>query len=63
MIELNGLAQESANSAPDRVELCLKEDGDGFPFHFTLPPDGLALRSVAIVDVPEIRFDVSHIKF
>ena len=32
-----------------------------FAFHFTLPPDGLALRSVAIVDdVPEIRFDASH---
>ena len=48
------------NAAPDRVELCSKED-DGFAFHFTLPPDGLALRSVAIVDdVPEIRFDASH---
>ena len=48
------------NAAPDRVELCSKED-DGFAFHFKLPPDGLALRSVAIVDdVPEMRFDASH---
>ena len=59
-IKLSGLAQEGADLAPDRVELCSKED-DEFAFHFTLPPDGLALRSVAIVDdVPEIRFDVSH---
>jgi len=59
-IKLSGLAQEGADLALDRVELCSKED-DEFAFHFTLPPDGLALRSVAIVDdVPEIRFDVSH---
>ena len=49
---------------PDRVELCLKEDGDRFLFHFTLPLDGLALRSVAIVDdVPEIYDSMRRIKF
>ena len=59
-VEPSALAQEVADPAPDRVELCSKED-DGFAFRFTLPPDGLALRSVAIVDdVPEIRFDASH---
>ena len=59
-VELNALSQESVDPAPDRVELCSKED-DGFAFRFTLPPDGLALRSVAIIDdVPEIRFDASH---
>ena len=37
------------------------EEEDGYTFRFTLPPDGLALRSVAIVDdVPELRFDASH---
>jgi len=59
-VKLSAFTQEGADPAPDRVELCSKED-DGFAFHFTLPPDGLALRSVAIVDdVPEIRFDASH---
>ena len=59
-VELNAFAQEGVDPAPDCVELCSKED-DGFAFRFTLPPDGLALRSVAIVDdVPEIRFDASH---
>ena len=54
------VAQEGVDPAPDRVELRSKED-DGFTFRFTLPSDGLALRSVAIVDdVPEIRFDASH---
>ena len=44
------MAQEDANS-----------EEDGYAFRFTLPPDGLALRSVAIVDdVPELRFDASH---
>ena len=60
-VKLSVLAQENADSALNRVELCSKEDDDGFASHFTLPPDGLALRSVAIVDdVPEIRFDASH---
>ena len=59
-VKLSAFTQEGADPAPDRVELCSKED-DGFAFHFTLPPDGLALRSVAIVDdVPEVRFDASH---
>ena len=55
------LAQEDTNSAPDRVDLPISlEEDDGFAFRFTLPPDGLALRSVRIVDgVPEIRFDAS----
>ena len=58
--KLNVFAQKGADPAPNRVELCSKED-DGFTFRFTLPSDGLALRSVAIVDdVPEIRFDASH---
>ena len=44
------MTQENANS-----------EEDGYAFRFTLPPDGLALRSVAIVDdVPELRFDASH---
>ena len=60
-VKLSGLAQDDADSAPDSVELCSKEDDDGFAFRFTLPPEGLALRSVAIVDdVPEMRFDASH---
>ena len=59
-VELNAFPQGGVGPAPDRVELCSKED-DGFAFRFTLQPDGLALRSVAIVDdVPEIRFDASH---
>ena len=59
-VKLSGLTQEGSHPALDGVELCSKED-HGFAFHFTLPPDGLALRSVAIVDdVPEIRFDASH---
>ena len=58
-VEPSALAQESVDPSPNRVELCSKED-DGFAFCFTLPPDGLALRSVAIVDdVPEMRFDAS----
>jgi len=58
---LANLAQEAgADSAPGRVESCSKED-NGFAFRFKLPPKGLALRSVAIVDdVPEIRFDASN---
>ena len=59
-VEPSALAQEVVEPATYRVELCSKED-DGFAFRFTLPPEGLALRSVAIVnDVPEISFDASH---
>ena len=37
------------------------KEEDGFAFHFKLPADGLALRSVAVVDgVPEISFDASR---
>ena len=55
-------AQGGANSAQDRVDsfISLEEKG-GYAFRFTLPPDGLAVRSVAIVNgVPEIRFGASH---
>ena len=56
------LAREDANSVQDRVDSFTSlEEKDGYAFCFTLPPDGLALRSVAIVDdVPEICFDASH---
>jgi len=40
--------------------LTISKEEDGFAFHFKLPAEGLALRSVAVVNgVPEIRFDAS----
>jgi len=40
--------------------LTISKEEDGFAFHFKLPAEGLALRSVAVVDgVPEISFDAS----
>ena len=41
--------------------LSSSKEEDGFAFHFKLPADGLALRSVAVVEgVPEISFDASR---
>ena len=44
-----------------RMSVCTKVDSNGIvTFPFKLPEDGLALRSVGIVDgVPELRFDAS----
>ena len=56
----SALAQEGMDPVPGRAKVCSKDE-DGFTFHFKLSSDGLALRSVAIVDeVPELRFDALH---
>ena len=57
-----GMAQEDANSVQDSFVSRIPGEEDGYAFRSTpLPPDGLALRSVAIVDdVPELRFGASH---
>ena len=56
-------SDEDTNPALINYEQSLSssKEEDGFAFHFKLPADGLALRSVALVDgVPEISFDASR---
>ena len=56
----SAFAQEGMGPVPGRAEVRSKDE-DGFTFHYKLSSDGLALRSVAIVDeVPELRFDALH---